>query len=58
MSSFADRLAAIDADLDHWAPGTDHDTDSPAARAYAEVISRVGLDHDEAVEILRAALRG
>ncbi|MEE2041189.1 GntR family transcriptional regulator [Nocardiopsis sp. CT-R113] len=28
-----------------------------AARDYAEVISRVGLDHDEAVEILRAALR-
>ena len=27
-----------------------------AARAYAEVISRVGLDHDEAVDILRAAL--
>lgn len=27
-----------------------------AARAYAEVISRVGLDHDEAVKILRAAL--
>ncbi|MGW9350075.1 DNA-binding transcriptional regulator YhcF, GntR family [Nocardiopsis flavescens] len=27
-----------------------------AARAYADVISRVGLDHDEAVEILRAAL--
>ncbi len=29
-----------------------------AARAYAEVITRVGLEHDEAVEILRAALKG
>ncbi|HJE59504.1 MAG TPA: GntR family transcriptional regulator [Nocardiopsis listeri] len=29
-----------------------------AARVYAEVITRVGLDHEEAVEILRAALEG
>ncbi|TIC86753.1 biliverdin-producing heme oxygenase [Nocardioides sp. GY 10113] len=32
-----ERLAAIDADLAHWAPGTDPDlVDSPAATAYAE----------------------
>lgn len=32
-----ERLAAIDADLDHWlAPGAAHEVDSPAATAYAE----------------------
>jgi heme oxygenase (biliverdin-producing, ferredoxin) len=31
-----ERLAAIDADLDHWAPGESRETDSPAALAYAE----------------------
>jgi heme oxygenase (biliverdin-producing, ferredoxin) len=31
-----ERLAAIDADLDHWAPGAPHTSDSPAASAYAE----------------------
>lgn len=31
-----ERLAAIDADLDHWAPGTPHETESPAATAYAD----------------------
>jgi heme oxygenase len=31
-----ERLAAIDADLDHWAPGADRSVDSPAATAYAE----------------------
>ena len=31
-----ERLAAIDADLDHWAPGADRSVDSPAAAAYAE----------------------
>jgi heme oxygenase (biliverdin-producing, ferredoxin) len=29
-----ERLAAIDADLDHWAPGADRSVDSPAASAY------------------------
>jgi heme oxygenase len=30
-----ERLAALDADLDHWAPGGDREVDSPAAAAYA-----------------------
>ena len=30
-----ERLAALDADLDHWAPGGDRQVDSPAAEAYA-----------------------
>ena len=30
-----ERLAAIDADLDHWAPGGPREVDSPAADAYA-----------------------
>lgn len=29
-----ERLGAIDADLEHWAPGADRDVDSPAVRAY------------------------
>lgn len=29
-----ERLAAIDADLEHWAPGESRDIDSAAARAY------------------------
>lgn len=29
-----ERLDAIDADLDHWAPGAQRDIDSPAVRAY------------------------
>lgn len=33
-----DRLAAIDADLAHWAPGAPVDVDSPAAAAY---VSRI-----------------
>jgi len=33
-----ERLAALDADLDHWAPGGDRAVDSPAAAAYAERI--------------------
>ncbi|MEV7430627.1 biliverdin-producing heme oxygenase [Nocardioides sp. NPDC092400] len=34
-----ERLAAIDADLDHWAPGADHDLapgESPAAATYCD----------------------
>ncbi|QLL06860.1 biliverdin-producing heme oxygenase [Mycobacterium vicinigordonae] len=31
-----ERLAAIDADLQHWAPGAGHHVDSPAARAYRD----------------------
>lgn len=31
-----ERLAAIDADLQHWAPGAGRDVDSPAARAYRD----------------------
>ncbi len=34
-----DRLAAIDADLESWAPGESHDTDSAAAAAYAAAIT-------------------
>jgi len=30
-----ERLAALDDDLDHWAPGGDRHVDSPAAAAYA-----------------------
>jgi heme oxygenase len=29
-----ERLAAIDQDLDHWAPGASHDVESAAAQAY------------------------
>ncbi|BBZ03705.1 putative heme oxygenase [Mycolicibacterium chitae] len=31
-----ERRAALEADLDHWAPGAPYDTDSPAATEYAE----------------------
>jgi heme oxygenase (biliverdin-producing, ferredoxin) len=31
-----ERLSAIDADLDHWAPGATRDTDSSAAQAYRD----------------------
>lgn len=31
-----ERLATIDADLDHWAPGAPHETDSAASAAYVE----------------------
>lgn len=31
-----ERLAALDADLDHWAPAASRAVDSPAATAYAE----------------------
>lgn len=31
-----ERVAAIDADLQHWAPGTGHDVDSPAAQRYRD----------------------
>ncbi|BDB45081.1 MULTISPECIES: biliverdin-producing heme oxygenase [Mycobacterium] len=31
-----ERLAAIDADLEYWAPGAGHQVDSPAARAYRD----------------------
>lgn len=34
-----ERLAAIDADLDHWSPGGPRTVDSPAAAAYAERVS-------------------
>ena len=33
-----ERLAALDDDLDHWAPDGDRHVDSPAAAAYAERI--------------------
>jgi len=33
-----ERLAALDDDLDHWAPGGDRQVDSPAASAYADRI--------------------
>ena len=34
-----ERVAAIDADLEHWAPGTAHVVDSPAAQAYRDRIA-------------------
>lgn len=34
-----ERLARIDADLRHWAPGAGHDVDSPAAAAYRDRIA-------------------
>ena len=34
-----DRLAAIDADLDFWAPGETHESDSEAAASYAAAIA-------------------
>ncbi|WP_436699529.1 heme oxygenase (biliverdin-producing) [Nocardioides sp. BYT-33-1] len=41
--SALDRLAAIDADLAHWAPGVDPEQiDSPAATAYVERIRAAG----------------
>lgn len=41
--SALERLAAIDADLAHWAPGVDPESvDSPAATAYADRIRAAG----------------
>jgi heme oxygenase len=34
-----ERLAAIDADLEHWAPGAVHAVESPAAQAYRDRIA-------------------
>ena len=34
-----ERLAAIDADLDHWAPGAERTIDSPATRDYSDRIA-------------------
>lgn len=34
-----ERLATIEADLDHWAPGSARDVDSPATRAYCTRIT-------------------
>ncbi|MDV3123338.1 biliverdin-producing heme oxygenase [Mycobacterium sp. 21AC1] len=34
-----ERLATIDADLDHWAPGVSRAVDSPAAEAYRDRIT-------------------
>lgn len=34
-----ERLATIDADLDHWAPGSAREVDSPAAQAYCTRIA-------------------
>jgi len=42
-----ERLAAIDADLEHWAPGRTREVDSPAATAYRERL--LGLDWAGAV---------
>ncbi|OBI85330.1 biliverdin-producing heme oxygenase [Mycobacterium asiaticum] len=35
-----ERLAAIDADLDFWAPGVAREVDSPAARSYRDRLTR------------------
>ena len=40
--SALDRLAAIDADLDHWLPGGARTVDSPAAAAYCERVRAAG----------------
>ncbi|MGZ4585196.1 MAG: hypothetical protein ACXVYI_12765 [Mycobacterium sp.] len=37
-----ERLAAIDADLEHWRPGATREVDPPAAMAYGERVA--GLD--------------
>ena len=37
-----ERLAAIDADLDHWAPGAAREVDSPAADAYRDRLLAAG----------------
>lgn len=37
-----ERLAAIDADLDHWLPGGPRTVDSPAAAAYRERVLAAG----------------
>ena len=34
-----ERVPAIDADLEHWAPGTTHQVESPAARAYRDRVA-------------------
>ena len=34
-----ERLSAIDADLDHWAPDAAHEVESPAAQAYRDRIA-------------------
>ncbi|MFZ2511369.1 MAG: biliverdin-producing heme oxygenase [Gordonia sp. (in: high G+C Gram-positive bacteria)] len=34
-----DRLAALDADLEYWAPGESHESDSAAAAGYAAAIA-------------------
>ncbi|BBY17705.1 putative heme oxygenase [Mycolicibacterium litorale] len=36
-----ERLPAIDADLDHWAPGIAREVDSPAAQAYRERLTGI-----------------
>lgn len=36
-----ERLAAIDADLDHWAPGIAREVDSPAAQAYRDRLAGI-----------------
>jgi heme oxygenase (biliverdin-producing, ferredoxin) len=37
-----ERLSAIDADLEHWAPGRDRTVDSPAAEAYRDRLLAAG----------------
>jgi heme oxygenase (biliverdin-producing, ferredoxin) len=37
-----ERSATIDADLDHWAPGSAREVDSPAARTYCARITESG----------------
>lgn len=34
-----ERLSAIDADLAHWAPNSEHETNSPAAAAYRDRVA-------------------
>ena len=41
-----ERLPAIDADLDHWAPGIDRDIDSPDARTYCDRVAGLSWGGD------------
>ncbi|WP_370368420.1 heme oxygenase (biliverdin-producing) [Mycolicibacterium sp. CH28] len=41
-----ERLSAIDADLDHWAPGIGRDIDSPAAQAYCDRVAGLSWGGD------------
>ncbi len=41
-----ERLSAIDADLEHWAPGSGRDIDSPAAQTYRDRVAGLSWGGD------------